>query len=200
MGFSRHKTAPKVRDGKVQHKNRHSQTPRYPDIKNKPIIHRERPGFGCQQLITKKQLFQFIDLLPNWNELSEGLDLILLAEGDSSLLGWYRPGIVAICAWETELQKEWDIDFVEEHDVVLDRLGVDREPSEDEDTELCLFDRNSARGFQLMHIFLHELGHHHDLMTTRSQADCCRGEDFAEDYANRYADQLWDKYFKIFPY
>jgi hypothetical protein len=49
-----------------------------------------------------------------------------------------------------------------------------------------------------MHILLHELGHHHDRMTTRSQRYCGRGESYAEQYALRFADQLWDAYFKAF--
>lgn len=198
MGFSRHKTAPKVRNGKVQHKNRHDETPRYRGLRERPVIDRERAGYGCQHLMTKKQLFQFIELLPDWVELSRGLEVILLAQGNSGAMGWYRDGLVAICAWDSQLQQEWDGDFVEEHKVVLDCLGVERREGSEEDLELCLFDRKSARGFQLMHIFLHELGHHHDRMTTRSQFECSRGESYAEHYANQHAEQLWDKYFSVF--
>ena len=49
-----------------------------------------------------------------------------------------------------------------------------------------------------MHILLHELGHHHDRMTTTSQIRSARGERFAETYALRYADSLWDAYFREF--
>ena len=40
-----------------------------------------------------------------------------------------------------------------------------------------------ARAFQLLHVFLHELGHHHDLITTRRQLRGGRGEAYAERYA-----------------
>lgn len=51
---------------------------------------------------------------------------------------------------------------------------------------------------QLRHILLHELGHHHDRMTTRSQFESSRGENYAEQYALRYADGIWDEYFRLF--
>ena len=31
-------------------------------------------------------------------------------------------------------------------------------------------------------------------MTTRSRNEAARGEPYAENYANRYADQIWDAY------
>lgn len=198
MGFRRHKTAPKVRNGKVQYKNRHEPTPRYRGLNKTPIIDRERAGYGYQHLISKKQLFQFIEIIPNWNELSKGLEVILLAAGNSEAMGWYNHGFIALSAWDSTIQREWDQDFVEEHIEILNRLGVELEEGSEDDTLLCLFDRVSARGFQLMHVFLHELGHHHDRMTTRSRRECSRGEDYAEDYANEYAERLWDQYFDVF--
>jgi hypothetical protein len=45
-----------------------------------------------------------------------------------------------------------------------------------------------------MHVLLHELGHHHDRMTTRSRNEAARGESYAETYANRYADRIWEAY------
>ncbi len=45
-----------------------------------------------------------------------------------------------------------------------------------------------------MDVFLHELGHHHDRMTTRSRSQAARGERYAETYANRYAERIWDAY------
>ena len=47
-------------------------------------------------------------------------------------------------------------------------------------------------------IFLHELGHHHDRMTTRSRRGTARGEAYAENYALAYADRIWDGYVDAF--
>src|SRR4051795_2626468 len=48
-----------------------------------------------------------------------------------------------------------------------------------------------ARAYQLLHVLPHELGHHHDRMTTRSRGNAARGEPFAEAYAHRVLDPLW---------
>jgi len=46
-----------------------------------------------------------------------------------------------------------------------------------------------ANGFQ---------GHDHGRMTTRSQRQACRGEDYAERYAIRYSRLIWNRYVKEF--
>jgi hypothetical protein len=45
---------------------------------------------------------------------------------------------------------------------------------------------------------LHELGHHHDRMTTRSRRVGCRGEGYAEGYAWEYERLVWDRYLATF--
>ncbi len=62
----------------------------------------------------------------------------------------------------------------------------------------CRFQEGTVRAYQLLHIFLHELGHHHDNMTIPFKGWVVRGESFAEDYACKYERQIWDKYFEIF--
>jgi hypothetical protein len=206
----RRETNPKVRDGKVQRKNRTALSPHYSQTpQDRPAVDRQRPGEGYRHLLTKQQIYQFIDLLPDWQELSRGLNAVVLAPGNYRAMGWHQPGIVAICAWEGELEREWDVDFIADHRSVLDRLGVPVGPIfddvEDEkkwqpnsDYQLCRFTETSTRGFQLMHIFLHELGHHHDRVTTRSKRQASRGEGYAEQYAARYVEQIWERYFKVF--
>lgn len=60
------------------------------------------------------------------------------------------------------------------------------------------YSENSMRAFQLMHVLLHELGHHHDRMTTRSQRQSARGDSYAEQYALRYMGEIWDSYITEF--
>ena len=92
-----------------------------------------------------------------------------------------------------------DREFVEEHASILDRLDVAREPMSDgSDGEWCCFDDWSIKAFQCLHILLHELGHHHDRMTTRSRARSARGEGFAEKFANDHTDRLWADYCRVF--
>ncbi len=52
---------------------------------------------------------------------------------------------------------------------------------------VCHFSDWQVRAYQLLHIFLHELGHHHD-----RYAD--NGEDYAEHYARKYESAIWDRY------
>ena len=80
---------------------------------------------------------------------------------------------------------------------MLERLDVPTEPCGG-DTVLCRFDEASARGFLLMHVLLHELGHHRDRIETRRRVDCPRGEPFAESYANERAEALWPAYHRAF--
>ena len=64
---------------------------------------------------------------------------------------------------------------------------------------LCKFTEAQVRGFQLLDVLLHELGHHHDRMTTRSQRGAERGEAYAEAYAVQYESLIWDQYLRKFP-
>jgi hypothetical protein len=105
--------------------------------------------------------------------------------------------MVTVCAWERELAGEWTARFVREHRSVLDRLGVKCEQLSKK-TYFVHWTEASIRGFQLMHVLLHELGHHHDRITTRSMRRASRGERYAEDYALRYADRIWNEYVRVF--
>jgi len=194
------KTATKVRDGKVTRKNRTELSNHYVQVRqDETVIDRLRPGEGFRHYLRKDDVRKFISLLPDWEELCIGLDAIVLAEGGDTM-GWCWDGVVAVCAWERNLVSDWDTDFVDEHRAILDRLNVDTSAVDNEpDTTECIFTESSIRGFQLMHVLLHELGHHHDRMTTGSQRTAARGEPYAETYALRYADQLWDSYFRAFP-
>ena len=80
---------------------------------------------------------------------------------------------------------------------IRDSLGIDCEETSD-GYYLCKFDESDVRGYQLLHILLHELGHHHDRMTTRSQKRAGRGEKYAEEYARLYEASIWQQYQKMF--
>ena len=62
---------------------------------------------------------------------------------------------------------------------------------------LCKFTEAQARAYQLLHILLHELGHH-DRITTKSQKRASRGEPYAEAYALTYEAKIWDVYQRRF--
>lgn len=191
------KTTPKVVGGKVQRKNRAARTPNYYNTpQDVPIIDRRRPGAGHRHVLRKKDLVDFISILPDWDELSKGLNAVVLAPAEPGTAGWHDRGIVAICTWQRDLCVQTSPEFYFEHRDIFERIGVECEKREW--GYLCKFTGAQVRAYQLLHIFLHELGHHHDRMTTRSQRDIARGEPYAEAYARQYEKLIWQRYGEVF--
>ena len=204
MPRAQRKTAPKVRDGRAVRKNRWALTPHYRQTRTaRTVLDRCRPPRGFRHYLTLADLRRFLELLPDWEALSANLDAVALG-GDGTAHGWYDwdggpdgGGIAAVGPWERDPRVRWDAAFAADHAAVLDRLDVPRTPAADGTGEvLCGFTPPTVRGFQLMHVLLHELGHHADRMATRSKLDCARGEAYAEAWAVRRAEGLWDDYFR----
>jgi hypothetical protein len=195
------KFTPKVRDGKVLRKKSWKETPNYWNTRqNIPVIDQEPPGYGYKHFLKKRDILSFIDILPDWETISAGLNAIILSEGMAATEGLHYPhyGIIEICAWEKEMWIKIVREDYEEHKDLLERLNVTCEKRHH--YFLCKFDEKSIKAYQLLHIFLHELGHHYDQMTTRSQRESSRGESFAEEYAFKYENLIFNKYFEIFGY
>jgi hypothetical protein len=192
------KTNPEVAAGTVQKKNRTDESPTgYNTAPGYPVVYRLKPGFGYRHVLRQKDVRGFLQLLPDWGRLSEGLNAVVLAPGSVCYDGWYRQGVVAVCAWERGLWREMTRQDYLEHRDLLQRLEIPVEEAED-GYYLCKFTEPSVRAYQLLHILLHELGHHHDRMATRSRADAYRGEDYAERYALESERRLWDRYLAAF--
>lgn len=173
------KSAMRVRDGRVAKKN--NWTPDRGDYYARPQseirIERTHPGPGYRHVVTVGQLRQFLDLLPDWDELAVGLEAISIYEGGHGWLGLCNPGVVVITAWEQDLwwpgtPKTW----VDEVSDLLDLLGVEIVAKRDEpEIQELRWTEAQARGFMLLDVLVHELGHHHDRMTTRGRS-APRGE------------------------
>ena len=200
------RVAQKVNDGVVQKKNRTALSgDAYWRERTYPRLERQPPGPGHRHLLKKRDVEAFIDLLPDWDELRHGLNAVLLATSRPYADGWHRPGVVAVCAWPREIAETLPLWYVEAHRPLFDRLVVPIAHCPTPDGEEGQWFRldwteNAAKAYQLLHILLHELGHHHDRMTTRSQVKASRGETYAEWYANTYADRIWDRYFECFDF
>ena len=194
------KSAPQVIKGKVQKKNHWGLSPDYyiAPLPHQIIVDRKRPGQGYKHVLNKSDIYKFLELLPDWDTLAVGLNAVVLAPGEYTTDGYHVPGVVHVCAWEAELWRETSREHYESHREIWERLDVVCEETED-GWILCKFDEYAVRGYQLLHILLHELGHHHDRMATRSQKQASRGEGYAEDYARNYEATLWREYFKAFP-
>lgn len=215
------RTAMKVKNGRVLKKNNWRLDPDdYRAVPQSEIrLDRRRPPELSRHLITIAQLRTFIALLPDWDEVAIGLDAIVLDSAEDCA-GWCAPGVVAICAWYANLWDWWDPKMEAEHRHILDMLAVERVPIEQSaehqemDAELrelggkgtglpagyveVRWTEAQARAYQLLHILPHELGHHHDRITTRRGRNIGRGEPYAEAYANRVLDQLFSRYTRVF--
>jgi len=192
------KTAPKVIYGRVQKKNNWEPSPDY-YVRSEPqlVIDRLRPSDGFRHLLMKKDIADFISILPDWAELSKGLNAIVLSPGSHRLFGYHSRGVVHVCAWQRDIWITLSRFGYEQEKEYLDRLGVECEAQKG-NKFLCKFTAGAARGHQLLATLLHELGHHHDRMTTRSKLYADRGEKYAFDYALQYKELIWDRYLDVF--
>lgn len=193
------KTTPKVRDGKVQRKNRHAPTRLNSlSVGIDPI----KKGKCGRQVVSKDDVWKFIRLIPDWKRVSSDLDLIYLSSSDNFLVdGYYecpqRP-LVTLNCWEEDLATRASSEYVRLHQELFDRLGVEvRKEEGGLGVLVCQFDEDSARAFQLLHIFLHELGHHHYRITKGRGRDA-GDEKYAESYALKTEKKIWKRYCEVF--
>ena len=193
------KTAPGVRGGRTRHKNNWDLSPSwYRDPLTRLVIDRRRPGIGYRHLLLKRDIERFVKLIPDWTELSVGLDIIVLASGGQGCDAWYNRGVIGLCAWPTNLRYAVDPDWFRGHRAFLTRIGA-RTEGDDPDDIVIDWTPDTARAYQLCHVFLHELGHHRDRMHTHAKTDNApRGEDFAERYAWGLEQQIWEQYLNEF--
>ena len=197
MRYLNRKSDPKVIGGVVQKKNNWARTPTYYNSDQRvPVIDRKRPGRGFRHLLKQRDIHTFIGILPDWAELSVGLNAIVLAPGSWEVFGYHTRGVVHVCAWEEDLWMKCATEGFEKEREIIEKLGVPQEPEGDE--IVCKFNEDTARAHQLLATLLHELGHHHDRITTNSKARPSRGESYAEDYARQYAETIWIRYQEAF--
>jgi hypothetical protein len=197
MKRSQRMTAPRVIDGRVQRKDNVRRSPSAFTRRERPVMERWKPGIGYRHVLRQQEVATFLDLLPDWEELSQGLNAVVLAAGEFNVSGWHRPGVVALCAWPRKLWLEVLPAWYAQHADIFEQIGVPCEQTAD-GCYLCKWTEPTIRAYLLLHVLTHELGHHHDRMTTKSQAHCCRGEDYAEQYARRYQALIWDRYLQVF--
>ena len=188
------KSAPKVAAGRVQKKNNWDLTPNYySHAQPRVLIDRKRPGAGFRHLLRQKDLVDFIGILPDWEHLSQGLDALVLAPGRRYSYGYHTPGVVHIRAWNADLWVDCSAEYYERDRYYFDRLRIPCE-EQGEGVYLCKFTVETARAYQLLNVLLHELGHHHDLMTTKAQKQASRGEGYADKYAELHSAHIWLRY------
>lgn len=190
MKRSQRKVTPRVRGGKVQRKNRDAPTPNYWNTPQRvPVLDKKRPGRGFKHYLRKEHIARFIRILPDWDKLSDGLDAIILSEGGDHSDGWFSRSVIGIAAWPRDSRLVFSIGYFRSHADIFERLGV--KSTRQGNHYVCHFAESQVRAYQLLHIFLHELGHHHDRYTTH-------GEGYAELYARKYETLIWERYLREF--
>lgn len=196
------KTAPGVTDGRVDKKNHWGPTDDpFKSIQPEMRIEQRRPGWGYRHVVSRSDVQSFLEIVPEWEKLSEGIDLILLAPGRGGVFGTYwhgytDHGVIYLRAWPTELHESWSDEFFQLNREVVERLRIPFEKEEDR-WELD-FTEETARAFMLVDILLHEIGHHHDRMRTRSKKQCAEGEKYAERFAHELRARVWPEYVRRF--
>jgi hypothetical protein len=192
------KTKTRIKNGKAQRKNRWANTPNYWNTYQDEIqIDVESPGKGYKHFLKKRDIKLFLEILPNREEIDIEFDAVLLAQGSFNTDGWYKNGVIGVCAWERDMTKEYNLDYFEAHKDIFERLNI--KFTIKKDYVICDFTENQIKAYLLLHILLHEIGHHHDRINTRSKRRCGRGEKYAENYAFKYEKIIWNKYFEVFP-
>ncbi len=191
------KTSPKVIGGQVLRKNNHRPTAR-----EGYVVDRIRASKGFKHVLTKKDVHDFTDLIPEWDIASLGIESIVLDSGDGYADGYYKhynredTGIIWLSAWPKELWLECNREYFDDHKWHFDKLGVTYQDNEED--VICYFTNSTAKAFMLMHVFLHELGHHVDKLRSKNQNIMRGGEEFAENFANEKFDDIWPKYISKF--
>jgi len=194
-GFNR-RTATKVKDGRVQRKNHH-----VPTGHGGYVLERESPGRGFRHAVSKRDVQAFVDIIPDWHRYSERLERIVLATPVDSCDGahefFYREetGAIFLYAWREDFWIELPFPYFDAHLRIFEALGVAY--SRNKGSVTCRFTEAQARAFMLLHVFMHELGHHYDRIHQK-HLHSSKGEDYAERFATDRFDHLLTAYVAVF--
>lgn len=185
------KSAPGVKDGKVQKKNRHALSPDiYEHEFDSLVVKRLRPSKGYYHAVSPTDVRRFIALIPDWAEASEGIKAIVFTPGGDWAYGRYNnAGIIKLDAWP-KVEPFWPSDRKE---WLLEQIGVQFTQEDG-----VLLNPSQVRAFLLLGTFLHELGHHVNRMSTRSKWDAANGEPAAIAYELRRQRELLAPYLETF--
>jgi len=138
---------------------------------------------------------------PDWGRLSERLERIVLSaakDGCDAEYSFYHreeTGAIFLHAWHEDLWVELRTDYFNAHEAILTKLGVSFDRREKD--VLCRFTESQARAFMLLHVFLHELGHHYD-RSRQKHLGATKGEQYAETFAVSRFSLLFPEYVRVF--
>ena len=180
----------------MQRKNRNR-----PTAHERLVLHREAPGHGFRHVVSKRDVVEFVELIPDWPRLSERLKAVRLIPSLSRCDAYHQffdreeTGVIALCAWPEDLWVWLNREYFEGHASLFRKLGVCFE-TDGKDVH-CRFTEDQARAYTLLHVFMHEPGHHYDRITQKHWG-VKRGEAYAENFANSRFAQLFPAYVGAF--
>lgn len=186
------RTSTKVIDGRVSPKSRSDLS-----TINGYLIEKFPAGRGFRHVVSPTQLAAFIELIPDWGDHSHRLKRICLIGGSDDYFGYHaryrqvNSAMIALSAWSKKMWMPLSLGFFREHRDIFDALGVGYQLGLT--AANCRFTVAQARAFTLLHVFMHELGHHRDWLRRRG-VKLPGKEEYAETFARRHFDLLLPAY------
>lgn len=110
----------------------------------------------------------------------------------------YRPGLECLSCWANLDPDDWSRCGRCGASLADAYPAADHNTPEEERRHVVAFTPATVQAFLLVHVLVHELGHHHDRMTSPRKRRATRGEDYAEAYAKKHEDALWPAYCRVF--
>ncbi|TDF37224.1 hypothetical protein EYS14_13790 [Alteromonadaceae bacterium M269] len=195
------KVTPKVRDGKVQKKNRHQWT-EFQELLDQETFStiKMKPQEGYIHVVDRKSALKFVKLIPDWEDMSKGLSaLVPDIDGcnHQTDMNYYPNSYNSI--WLSPFPKDmtlyWPKEFGEGHKEVTDLLGIEQEEIDDEEIK-TVWTKPKAQAWQLLHLFLYDLYCHHECML-QGKDNYHHSDKLAEEYAIKTSAIILPDYEKV---
>ena len=192
-------TTPRVKNGKVQRKNRTQNTELAGLLDNSRFnVIRFKPDGPYFHPVRQPEVYRFVELIPDWTQISKGLSACVLnKDGDDVQQGAsYERSYHAIWIdpFPKSLSTIWSHAFFTAHKTFVERLGARVEFAESSSNITIHWTESQARAWQLLHLFLYELKVHAEYITLAKNRRFEHSNSVAEAYAFQTAEIIWDPY------
>jgi hypothetical protein len=192
------KTTPKVRHGQVQKKDRHQWTEFQELLDNTAFSTiKMKPEDSYVHVVDRRRVLDFVELIPNWRDMSKGLSALVLGyDGCSHQTDInYSPkayNSIWLSPFPKDMTLYWSRSFAIEHKSITEFLGIDLiETGEDE--IMTVWTKPQAQAWQLLHLFLYDLFCHNEC-TSQSRDNYHHQHKLAEEYAIKTAQLIVSDY------
>ena len=195
------KVTPKVRNGKVQKKDRHQWT-EFQDLLDENTFStiKMKPEEGYIHVVDQKCVLDFVSLIPDWENISKGLSaLVLDSEGcnHQTDINYYPKSYHSIwlSAFPKDMTLYWSKGFAMGHKKITDFLGVEQEEIDGGEIK-TVWTKPKAQAWQLLHLFLYDLYCHFECFA-QGKEKYYHQDKLAEEYAIKTAELIVSDYEKV---